>query len=106
MPRSAYPPPQQPDGGAALPSLSKHIEFLHPGYGRDEQQPLLILPTCDPNDTIDHELVRLACALVACNEFEGFFTTDVLGQCRVSESQLPFREEGYFFQVSRRNGMI
>ncbi|KAK5308915.1 hypothetical protein LTR70_010738 [Exophiala xenobiotica] len=36
-----------------------------------DAQPLLILPACDRNDTIDHEIARIACAVVACNEFDG-----------------------------------
>lgn len=105
MPRSPYPPPRHADGGLEVTSHPKRITFLHPGYPRDAQ-PLLILPACNQDNTIDHEVARIACAVVACNEFEGFFTTDVRGERRVYGSQLPFTEEGYFFQVPGRDGMV
>lgn len=103
MPRSAYPPPQHLDGGATISNTPKQITFLHPGY-RPEAQPLLILPACDENDTIDHELARVACAIIAGNKFEGFITTDAPGNNRVFKSQLPFTDDGYFFHVPSLNG--
>lgn len=105
MPRDPYPLPQHPDRGISISSLPKRITFLQPGYGCDAQ-PLLILPACDQNDTIDHELARIACAVVACNEFDGFFTTDICGNCRVYEAQLPFTEEGYFFHVPKQADQV
>ena len=103
MPRAPYPCPQHPDKGTGVSPFPKHIIFRHPGYGR-EAQPLLILPACDLNDTIDHELARTACAIIACNELDGFFTTDVHGEHRVYGAQLPHTEEGYYFHVPGQNG--
>lgn len=98
MPRKPYPPPQHPEGSTAVSTTPERITFLHPGYPRDAQ-PLLVLSACEEGNKIDYELARIACAIVACNAIEGFFTTDVAGQCPVSGSQLAIVEEGYFFQV-------
>ena len=103
MPRDPYPYPQHPDKGAGASTAPKRITFRHPGYERNAQ-PLLVLPACDPDATIDHEIARIACAVVACNEFGGFFTTDIAGEHRVSGTQLAHREEGYFFHIPGQNG--
>ncbi|ERF73777.1 hypothetical protein EPUS_08575 [Endocarpon pusillum Z07020] len=86
------------DGKSLVSGIAKEIKFHHPRY-RAEAQTFLILPACDENDTIDHEIARAACAIIACNPNDGFFTTDEAGANRVTESQLPYREEGYFFQA-------
>lgn len=101
MPREPYPRPRHPDDGVHISSSPKQIIFRHPGYA-PHARTLLILPACDQGDTIDHEIARIACAIVACNEFDGFLTTDVLGERRVEGAQLPFLNEGYFFHVPGR----
>lgn len=103
MTRQPYPPPQHLDKSAVASWPPKQIALLHPGYAGDAQL-FLILPACDENDTIDHELARIACAVVACNAFDGFLTTDAGGVCRVNGAQLPFIDEGYFFHVPDRDG--
>lgn len=99
--RSAYPTPRYADGEAAISAQPGKIAFRHPEYPAYAQK-LLILPACDKDTTINQELARVACAIVACNRFDGYITTDVDGHDQVSDSQLPLRENGYFFHVPRR----
>lgn len=102
MPRIAFPRPRAHDGKTGVPEEVNHIIFLHPGYESGAQS-LLLLPACDDDDTIDYEVARIACAIVACNRYDGYFTTDQAGLQRVPEPRLDCTNEGYFFQVPNRS---
>lgn len=82
----------------------RKIVFQHPSYPPFTQS-LFTFAACDENDTIDHEITRAACALTADNRYDGYLTTDVAGQERVTVPHLPFIEDGYFFHVPGYDSM-
>jgi hypothetical protein len=78
--RSPYGEPTHNDCGKGLPSKFDHkINFRHPGYD-DESNTLTILPGFDfLGGGIDHEIARIACGILANNQWGGFFTEDKEG---------------------------
>lgn len=105
MPRKAYAKPQHQDRGKTVSSQPAKIVFQHPSYPLFGP-PLFTFAACDKNNTIDHDIARTACAVVAGNRFDGYLTTDADGQERVTEQQLPYIENGYFFHVPGYDSMF
>ena len=94
---SPYAPPSHPDKSGA-PSVYEHIEIKHPGYN-DACDTLLTLPPLDAGG-VHHETVRIACAIIAGNRWEGFLSLDKPGQLAVPESETILRAQRYYFHVS------
>jgi hypothetical protein len=61
------------------------------------------LPACDEGSTLSRDVALVACALIACNRYDGYFTLDVAGEERIETTQLACRVNGYYFQLP---GMI
>ena len=99
--RSAYGEPTHPDGGQGLPSdFSYKINFRHPGYD-DNSNVLLVLPGLDgPNGGIDHETARIACGILANNNWAGFFAEDKEGKQKVGSFDAILHKKNYYFHVS------
>jgi hypothetical protein len=76
--------PTHHDSGQGLPSNFSHkINFRHPRYD-DNSNLLLVLPDFDgPNGGIDHETARIACGILANNNWAGFFAEDKKGKQKV-----------------------
>jgi len=98
MPRDPYPDPQHEDKGEGITTLPNNIAFRHPGYADPASQILFLLPACDDN-TVDYDVAKTACAIVACNRFDGFLTRDIKGHDIITDTRLPLRAEGYYFHV-------
>ena len=94
---SPYPPPSHPDKVEAS-SVYEHIEIKHPGYN-DTCNTLLILPPLDAGG-VHHETVRVACAIIAGNRWDGFLTFDKAGELAVPESETILRAPRFYFHLS------
>jgi hypothetical protein len=81
--RGSCPKPSHHDNGKCLPQEPLRIRFRHPGY-QDTDNVLLTLPGLDFVDGgIHYETARVACAIIANNQFHGYFTEDKEGAQRV-----------------------
>src|SRR5271163_5375222 len=101
--RGSCPKPSHHDKGKCLPQEPSRIRFRHPGY-QDTDNVLLTLPGLDFVDGgIHHETARVACAIIANNQFHGYFTEDKEGaqRVRVSEDGI-LSAEDYYFHVSEQ----
>jgi hypothetical protein len=94
---SPYAPPSHPDKSEA-PSVYKHVEIKHPGYN-ETCNTLLTLPPLDAGG-VHHETVRIACAIIAGNRWDGFLTLDKPGEVAVPESETILGAQRYYFQAS------
>lgn len=77
------------------------INFRHPAYP-EPHDILIILPGLDhPQGGIHHQIALDACAILANNRYDGWFTEDREGAVRV---RVPLdgilRKHDYYFQVS------
>ena len=99
--RGPYPKPSYHDSGDCLPQQPPRIRFRHPGY-QDTDNVLLTLPGLDFADGgIHHETARVACAIIANNQFHGYFTEDKEGARRVRISKDGvLSAEDYYFHIS------
>ncbi|KAH8691857.1 hypothetical protein BGW36DRAFT_386495 [Talaromyces proteolyticus] len=77
------------------------IYFRHPAYP-DPHDILIILPGLDhPHGGIHHQLALDACAILANNRYEGWFTEDREGNERVNVPLSGIlRKRNYYFRVS------
>ena len=100
-PRTRHETPSHQDGGQSLPpKLSSIVRLRHPGYS-DKENVLLVLPALDhPEGGIHHETARIACAIVANNSWEGYFTMTKSGERVMDGPDGILRGEDYYFWVS------
>ncbi|TKA64736.1 hypothetical protein B0A49_11887 [Cryomyces minteri] len=77
------------------------ISFRHPAY-KDPSDILIILPGLDhPQGGIHHHTALAACAIVANNRFDGWFTEDREGKVPVNvPSDGVLQNRDYYFQVT------
>jgi hypothetical protein len=96
-----YGEPSHPDKERNLPSEVYKIKFRHPGYD-DTDNILLILPGLDhPHGGIHHKTARVACAILANNEWAGFFTEDRAGKHKIKiANNVILHKKNYYFHVS------
>jgi hypothetical protein len=99
--RDSYGRPSHQDGGRHLPADSSHkARFRHPGYG-DNSNILIILPGLDHSQGgIHHETARIACAMLANNRWDGFFTKTRTGAPVELEPDGILHGKDYYFRVS------
>lgn len=83
----------------------RQIRFLHPGYP-DEHSLLLALSALDSPNGIHHQTALDACAIVANNRWDGFFTLDRHGGERVptDDMNVSLDADAYYFQVPGSDG--
>ncbi|KAK7932985.1 hypothetical protein LTR80_011501 [Exophiala xenobiotica] len=96
MPRSPHSSPVTSDSPVQDPTPT--IAFHHPGYP-EPAQCFLDLPACDEGSTLSRDVALVACALIACNRYDGYFTLDAAGEERIETTQLACRVNGYYFQL-------
>ena len=98
--RPQYDAPKHPTAPLALPISPQLIYFLHPGYPTHEGA-LLCLPGVDVNHGVHHRTALYACAMVANNRWDGFFTLDRDGAELVASTDMDqsLTVQQYYFQV-------
>lgn len=75
------------------------ITFRHPAYP-SFQDVLLRLPALDhPSGGIHHETARIACAIIAGNRWDGYFTEAIDGPHVEIPSHGVLQKSNYFFHV-------
>lgn len=96
--REPYPDPAYPGNPATAPT--RKIKFLHPGY-KDEANILLQFDAYDAESGIHYHTAHTACAIVANNRWDGYFSTDIDGRQRVEPSSMDdsLQDDAYYFQV-------
>jgi hypothetical protein len=92
---SPYPPPSHPEKFQTRLAY-EHIHIKHPSY----DTPLFIFPPLDAGG-VHHETVRIACAIVDDNRWDGFLTLDKHGEHPVPASETILRAQVYYFQTSQ-----
>lgn len=101
--RDSCPKPSHHDNGKCLPQEPLRIRFRHPGY-QDTDNVLLTLSGLDfVNGGIHHETARIACAIIANNQFHGYFTEDKEGAQRVLVSKDGILSaKDYYFHIGEQ----
>lgn len=90
--------PSMGDPVSNPPAQPPNINFRHPGY-KDGYNRLLILPTLD-NGGIHYETALIACAILANNRWDGWFTEEQGGdRVHVPDDGILW-EQNYYFRVS------
>ena len=94
FPAIAFPAPEY-----SLPN--RIINFRHPSYpDQANQNVLLTLQAFDhPNGGLHYGTAFLACAIIAGNAWDGYFTTTVNGEMVVMGNNQLLREKNYYFHV-------
>jgi hypothetical protein len=101
--RQPYSRPQHPTNPLILEPSPRLIQFLHPGYPPINSL-LLALPALD-GDGIHHLTAFYACAIVAGNCWDGYFSLDQEGNVRVqADPQSSLTAGKYYFQVPSADG--
>ncbi|KAK5202878.1 hypothetical protein LTR41_011390 [Exophiala xenobiotica] len=88
-------------GADHIPAQPRKIRFLHPGYS-DEEDILLQFDAYDGSGGgVHYRTAHTACAMIANNQSNGFFSTDADGQAPIapSDSDAHLLEEAYYFHV-------
>ncbi|KAK7398646.1 hypothetical protein QQX98_011976 [Neonectria punicea] len=93
-------------GGSFIGSTRRQVHFLHPGYivpNEDEEEEtsdvLISLPAFD-NGGIHYDTAHTACAILAGNRWDGYFSSDRGGAARVDQpGDGILRENNYFFHL-------
>lgn len=98
--REPYTAPKHPTDPLELPPAVRQILFLHPGYSR-ERAVLLSLPALDRDNGIQHQTALYACAIVADNRWDGYFSSDREGRERVPTEDMDesLTADEYYFHV-------
>ena len=99
--RDHYPKPQHPLQRLFTSSCSTRVIVKHPGYG-GHGTTLFTLSACDGRnaDRVDYNTLHTACAIVACNRFDGWLSSDVPGQEVVEADEHGLIDAStYFFHV-------
>lgn len=103
--RQPYGVPKHPTDPLVLPPSPRHIRFCHPGYP-DSHCSLFFLPALDRPSGVHHGLALDACAIVADNRWDGYFTLDREGVQRVptDDMDLSLQADVYYFHVPGGSG--
>ena len=103
QPRSAYSTPHHQDSLQVRPSsLVNRVRLRHPGYN-DSANILLTLAALDhPEGGIHHETARIACAIIANNEWGGFLTETKSGTPVQADANEVLRGKDYYFRISEQ----
>ena len=100
--REYYPKPQHPLQPLSTSSRSTRVVVKHPGYG-DHGTTLFTLSACDGRNgaRVDYDTLHTACAIVARNRFDGWLSSDLLGQEVAKADEYGLIDAStYFFHVS------
>lgn len=81
--RELFPDPSHPR--SPFVTSGRKIKILHPGY-KDETNILFQFDAYDANGGAHYETIHTACAIVAQNRWDGYFSTDVEGRQRIERS--------------------
>src|SRR5436305_14704871 len=102
--RPAQSIPQHLDGTDTIStSYFRRVQFRHPGYPDGKNVLLVLLAPDHPLGGIHHETARIACAVIAGNRWDGYFTESVNGQRVVEGSDAILRKSDYFFHVPNQS---
>ncbi|KAH6984053.1 hypothetical protein EDB80DRAFT_591710 [Ilyonectria destructans] len=90
--------------GSSVSSGRRFVKIFHPGYHEPDQEQydpngdvLISLPALDDGG-IHHDTAHTACAILAANRWDGYFSHDRSGTVRVGPPQDGIlREKSYFF---------
>jgi hypothetical protein len=92
------------DESRLVPSAgdSRQIRIIHPGYsssgGDDEFNVLISFEAFDDGGTgIDYDTAHTACAILANNAWDGYFSEDVDGKKKASPPDGILRHDRYYF---------
>jgi len=102
--RCTYGRPVHPEGDSTVSTNPRHRVLLrHPGYD-DANNILILLQASDHSDgAFHHETARIACAIIADNRWDGYFTTTRNGP-RVDVPGNGLLPSGsYYFQVPKEH---
>lgn len=96
--RQPYNDPAHP--GNPLVSSVRKIKFLHPGYN-SASNILLQFDAYDANSGVHYHTAHTACAIVANNRWNGYFSIDIEGRQRVEplSPDESLTNDAYYFQV-------
>ncbi|KAH6627691.1 hypothetical protein F5144DRAFT_603942 [Chaetomium tenue] len=99
--------PASNDPAAIPPSLlssvfQPNISFVHPGYDEDFTSATFLSLPCLDDGGVCFDTALVACGLIACNQWSGFFSIDKLGQKRVDRPAdgILRGHPYYYFQLS------
>ena len=104
QPRSRFGEPVHPSDPISLSLPVRKITFLHPGYPEDSNI-LLQFSAFDANNGIHYQTALDACAIVASNRWDGFFSTDREAQHRIRPEDLlgkSLDQDEYYFHVPKQ----
>ncbi|KAL3603081.1 hypothetical protein FPOAC2_07398 [Fusarium poae] len=90
--------------GSSVSSGKRFVKIFHPGYHEPDQEQydpngdvLISLPALDDGG-IHHDTAHTACAILAANRWDGYFSRDRSGTAKVDPPQDGIlREKSYFF---------
>ncbi|MCJ1471161.1 hypothetical protein MMC07_009809 [Pseudocyphellaria aurata] len=80
-------------------SAGRWITFLHPAYPEDYNSLLKLQAPDHPSGGIHHETARIACAIIAGNRWDGYFTETVDGPRVETPPHGVLQKSDYFFHV-------
>ena len=97
--RQPYKEPTHP-GKPSVSFPTQTIKFLHPGY-KDTANILFTFDAYDANSGFHYYTAHTACAIVANNRWDGYFSIDIEGTQRVEPSgpDESLQSDAYYFQV-------
>ena len=98
--RPKYPSPSHPLSELTPPAQASTIHIRHPGYP-DRINTLLNVRRNDDGGA-HHETVRLSCAVIACNAWDGYLSEDRQGAIPAVDTPDPdimLRKDSYYFQT-------
>ena len=82
-------------------SKPRFIDILHPGYdssGDDAEDDILLSLRAFDDDGIDYDTAHTACAILAANQWDGYFSHDRDGSTRVQPpTDRILRDKSYYF---------
>jgi hypothetical protein len=98
--REQYGNPSHPGGRIVFPVAPRKIKFRHPGYP-DDANILLQFSPCDETNGIHYQTAHVACAIVADNRWDGYFSIDKEGTHRIEplNPDASLEEDEYYFHV-------
>ena len=98
--RQQYAKPTHPGGPISLPLPPRKVKFRHPGYP-DNANILLQFSAYDEINGVHYRTAHVACAIVAHNRWDGYFSTDREGSLRIEplSQDDTLEEDDYYFHV-------
>ena len=98
--RPAQQIPQHVIGTDTISTDRRHrVRLRHPAYSEGKNVLLVLLAPDHPSGGIHHETARIACAVIAGNRWDGYFTETIDGPRIIAEPDCVLLKPDYFFNV-------